>query len=295
MSPTQTRALFRSASRLSPALAGSLALRAFFQTQPRLPLRETDAATHAAAVRESIRIGGKDVVTYRWGRGDDTVLLVHGWRGRASQFAPLVRELTAEDFHVVAFDAPAHGESAVARTDIRDWIGAIEALQQRHGRFPLIVGHSFGGLAALTAVRWGTTAGRVATIASAGTPQVFLDQFSMMLDLNPRARASFEERFFAKFGEDAASMRLRYDAVANPLPPAVELLALHDASDRQVPQTASADVVAAHGGRARLVRTHGLGHNRILADDATLDAVTAFAAGGLSHLDALRAEVETRD
>jgi hypothetical protein len=43
------------------------------------------------------------------------------------------------------------------------------------------------------------------------------------------------------------------------------------------------------------VRTHGLGHNRILADDATLDAVTAFAAGGLPHLDALRAEVETRD
>lgn len=295
MSPTQTRTLFRFASRLSPDLAASLALRAFFQTQPRLPVRATDAATTAAAVREAIRVGGKEIETYRWGGGDDTVLLVHGWRGRASQFAPLVRELVAEGRHVVAFDAPGHGASAFARTDIRDWIGAIEELQRRHGRFPLIVGHSFGGLAALTAIRSGTTATRVATIASAGTPQVFIDQFAAMLALDPRTKASFEARFRARFGEDEASVRHRYDAVENPLPSAVELLALHDDADRQVPPAASAALVAAHGRRARLVRTHGLGHNRILSDDAVLDSVMAFATGGLARVDALRAEVDSRD
>lgn len=295
MSPTQTRALFRSASSLSPALAGSLALRAFSRTQPRMALRAADAETDAAAVRGTIRVRGKDVVTYGWGSGDETVLLVHGWRGRASQFAPLVRELVADGLHVVAFDAPAHGASASARTDIRDWIAAIEALQLRHGRFRLIAGHSFGALATLTAVRSGTTAARVVTISGAGTPQVFLDQFSAMLDLSVPAKAAFERSFLAVFGEDAASMRLRFDAVAHPLPALVELLALHDDTDRQVPRTASADLVAAHGGRARLLRTQGLGHNRILADDTTLDAVTAFATGGLARLDAIREGVETLD
>ncbi|WP_345800898.1 alpha/beta fold hydrolase [Microbacterium sp. AZCO] len=285
MNPNRTRTLFRAATSLSPELAGRLALRAFFVTQPRLPLSERDAATDAAARRGALRMRGKDVATYSWGSGDDTVLLVHGWRGRASQFAPLVRELVAEGFHVVALDAPAHGASPSSPTDIRDWIAAIDGLQRRHGRFRLIVGHSFGALATLTAVRAGTTTARVAAIAGAGTPQVFIDQFSAMLGLTPRAKTAFEERFFARFGEDAASMRRRYDALENPLPATVELLAVHDDTDRQVPPAASADLAAAHAGRARLVRTHGLGHSRVLAADPVLDAVTAFAVGGLARVD----------
>lgn len=290
MTPDRIRAALRATAALSPDLAGRLALRVFFQTQPRLPLRTEDAATHAAAERADMVVRGKTVTTYRWGRGDDTVLLVHGWRGRASQFAPLIRELVAEGFHVIAFDAPAHGESAAAPTDIRDWIAAIEALQQRHGRFRLIVGHSFGALATLTAVRTGTTAARVAAIAGAGTPQVFVDQFAAMLGLTPPAKAAFEQRFRSRFGEDAASMMRRFDAVAHPLPSPVELLVIHDDADRQVPAAASAALVAAHGDRARLVRTSGLGHNRVLSSDATLDAVLALAHGGLTRVDDVLAD-----
>jgi pimeloyl-ACP methyl ester carboxylesterase len=295
MTPKQTRAILRATSAVSPGVAGSLALRLFFVTQPRLALREADAATDAAAQRDSIPVRGKQITTYRWGVGDDTVLLVHGWRGRASQFAPLVRELVADGFHVLAFDAPAHGDSPVAPTDMRDWLAAIEALQQRHGRFRLVVGHSFGALAALTAVRVGVTTGRVATIAGAGTPQVFLDQFARMLDLTPRAKGAFEHRFQRKFEEDAASIALRFDAVANPLPLDVELLAIHDDTDRQVPPAASAVLVGAHGQRARLMRTHGLGHNRVLSADATLDALTAFATGGLEAVDSVIAGARQRD
>ena len=46
-----------------------------------------------------------------------------------------------------------------------------------HGRFRAIVGHSFGGLAALTAARDGVTTASVATIAGAGTPAAFLAEF----------------------------------------------------------------------------------------------------------------------
>ncbi|WP_243075844.1 S9 family peptidase [Microbacterium sp. SS28] len=290
MQLSRTRSALRATSAVSPDLAGSIALRAFFQTQPRLALREADAVTDGAAERDSIRLRSIELATYRWGRGDDTVLLVHGWRGRASQFAPLVRELVAEGFHVVSFDAPAHGASGPGRTDIRDWIAAIDALQQRHGRFRLVVGHSFGALAALTAVRAGTTTGRVATIAGAGTPQVFIDQFTTaMLDLPPRAKAAFEQRFLRRFGLDAASARRIFDAVADPLPAPLELLAVHDDTDRQVPLAATTDLVAAHGDRARFVPTHGFGHNRVIGADQTLDGIVAFAAGGLERVDAVRA------
>lgn len=295
MSPAQIRSALRAVNALSPELAGALALRLFFVTQPRLATRDEDAATDAAAVRDSIRVRGKEIVTYSWGTGDDTVLLAHGWRGRASQFAPLVRELVAEGFHVVAFDAPAHGASPSAPTDLRDWLAAIEALQQRHGRFRLIVGHSFGALAALTAVRSGTTTAGIAALSGAGTPQVFVDQFAAMLELTPRAKAAFERRFHARFGEDAASMTLRFDAIADPVAANIELLVLHDDTDRQVPPSASADLAAAHEGRARLIRTHGFGHNRVLCADVTLDAISAFASGGLVAVDRVTAGAESRD
>ncbi|MET0735027.1 MAG: alpha/beta hydrolase [Microbacterium sp.] len=295
MNPARTRRLFRTASALSPEVAGRLALRAFFETQPRSNLRDADAATDGAAQIGAVQVRGKEIVTYAWGRGDETVLLAHGWRGRASQFAPLVRELVAERLHVVAFDAPAHGASARTSTDIRDWVGAIDALQQKHGRFRLIVGHSFGALATLSAVRQGVTTARVATISGAGTPRVFLDQFSAMLELDARAKASFERRFLAHVDEDAASLALRYDALAHPLPPHVELLAVHDENDAQVPAAASRDLVAAHPDRSAILLTQGLGHNRVLGADETLDAVVAFATGGLSRVRALTARAATRE
>jgi len=292
---SQIRRVFRAANAVSPEFAGALALRAFAMTQPRMPLRSVDAATVEAAERDSIRIRDVDVVTYSWGRGDDTVLLVHGWRGRASQFAPLVRELVAEGFHVVAFDAPAHGGSGKDRTDIRDWIAAIDALQQRHGRFRLIVGHSFGALAALAAVRAGTTTTRVATIAGTGTPQVLFDQFAAILGLAPRAKDAFLRRFHRRLDIDPEEMTRRFDSVAHPLPAHVDLLAIHDDTDLQMPVAATTDLVAAHADQARFVRTHGHGHNRLLAVDVTLDAVVAFANGGLARIDTARAGAGSAD
>lgn len=79
------------AAAVSPRIAGDIAYRLFFTTTPRMAVREADAPTHADARRGGITVGGVDVATYEWGAGPRTLLLLHGWRGRASQFAPLVR------------------------------------------------------------------------------------------------------------------------------------------------------------------------------------------------------------
>ena len=49
-------------------------------------------------------------------------MLSHGWDGRASQFSVLARDLIAEGYRVVSFDAPAHGASAGRRTYLVDWL-----------------------------------------------------------------------------------------------------------------------------------------------------------------------------
>jgi hypothetical protein len=61
---------------------------------------------------------------------------------------------------------------------------------------------------------------------------------------------------------------------------------VHDRGDREVAAGESLRLHEAHGDRSRLVVTEGAGHSRVLAADATLDAVTAFATGGLDGLDA---------
>jgi len=228
-------ATVRAADRLAPAIAGRLALPLFRQVRPVLPVRSADRAVHEHAARGTITVRGRDIVTYSWGSGPETVLVVHGWRGRASQFAPIVRELRAEGFRVIGFDAPANGDSAGRRTDIRDYLAAIDELQRRHGMFRLVVGHSFGALAALTAVHEGTAAGGVVAIAG------------------------------------MADARYR--------------VLVHDRADREVAASESLRLHAAHGERSRLVLTDGAGHARVLGVDATLDAVTAFATGGLTALD----------
>lgn len=277
----------RTAAAFSPRLAGDIACRAFFSTSPRMPVRDADAPTHGDARRGRLRVRDVDVTTYEWGTGPHTVLLMHGWRGRASQFAPLVRELVAEGYRVVAFDAPTHGSSGGRRTDIRDWVDAAEQLHASHGPFAAIVGHSFGALAAVTAARSSVPVPAVAAIAGAAGPDAFLAEFTREFRLDDRTAARLSERFRARLDVDQETAAARYDAARHPLPADTALLVAHDRHDRRMPDADSLRLHEAHGGRSRLLRTEGFGHTRVLSADATLDAVVALIVRGLDGIDAL--------
>lgn len=277
----------RTTAVLSPALAGGLAYRTFFTTGPRMPVHAADRPTHDAARHPGLRVRGVELAGYEWGSGSRTVLLLHGWRGRASQFAPLVRELVFEGFRVVSFDAPAHGSSKGRRTDIRDWVTAAEQLQEIHGRFSAIVGHSFGALAALTAARSTVPVPAVAAIAGAGSPAAFLEEFAREFRLDRATAENLGARFRGRLDADEAAIEARYDAARHPLPARTELLVAHDRGDRRMPDADSLRLHAAHGERSRLLRTEGFGHTSVLSADATLDAVVALATGGLAAVDEL--------
>lgn len=283
-----TASAARAVDRVAPAAAAQLALPLFTSSRPRRAVRPHERAVHDAARRSTVRVRGRDVAVFDWGRGGDTILLAHGWRGRASQFAPIVRELRAEGFRLVAFDAPANGDSPGRRTDIRDWLAAIEALHSRHGRFHAIVGHSFGSLAALTAVRDGVAAGGVVAIAGMSRARHLVDAFAARVGVGAEAADALGRAFVRRVmpGEDASAVWSRFDLAERPLPDAVPLLIVHDRGDREVGVAEAERLHAAHGERSRLVLTSGSGHSRVLASDATLDAVVAFATGGLEAVGA---------
>ncbi|GAA1827417.1 alpha/beta hydrolase family protein [Agromyces salentinus] len=268
-------------AKASPEFGARAALPLFMRVGPRVPVATGDLGTHRAARRGTVRIPGirrtgVDVVTYEWGTGGDVIVLAHGWQSRASIFSTLVRELRSAGFRVVAFDAPANGESAGRGTYLVDHLDILAALQQRHGRFHAVVGHSFGGLAALLAPGEGIDARRIGAIAGAGTPNVFVEGFGDLAGLDAPTRAALARRFAARLFADLEDPFERYSALAHPLPEGVPLLLVHDRGDRRVPFTEAPRIVAANPGPTRLVATEGLGHNRILRADVTLDAVLEF-------------------
>lgn len=274
-------------AKASPRLAGAIALRLFFTTAPRMRVRPADEPTHTDARRGSIRVRGIEVATYEWGRGPRTVLLLHGWRGRASQFAPLVRELVAEGFRVLAFDGPAHGSSGGRTTDVRDWVAAAERLQAEYGPFEALIGHSFGALGALTAARTTVPVPAVAVIAGAAAPEAFLAQFTRDLHLDAPTAQHLRDRFHRRLSIDEATAAARFDAGRHPLPDDTALLVVHDRGDRRMPDHDALRLHAAHPHRSRLLRTVGLGHTKVLSADPTLDAVVALVTGGLAAVDDL--------
>ena len=284
----------RTADAISPALAGRIAYGLFFRTKPRMALREQDHPTDLAARRELLNVRGRDVVTYRWGSGERTIVVIHGWKGRAIQFAPLVRELVAAGLRVVSFDAPAHGASRGRSTDIRDWMSAIEGMQRRFGPFDAIIGHSVGAVAGLAAARTFAPTPLVVTISGAGGPMAMVDQFARMVQLSGGARDRLAHLFAARIGETPASVRELFDTAAYPLPEETRLLVVHSRDDRGLPDADSLRLHRAHASRSRMLRPTGLGHNRILTDDDVLDAVmNAVVRGG--HAASDDAHATTRD
>lgn len=271
----RARATIAAAATVSPRLGIYAAFRTFFATRPRLKVHARDAATMKKAARGHLKVRGIRVATYRWGDVGPVVVLAHGWRGRSSQFAPLVRSLVADGHRVVAFDAPAHGASGGSRTDVRDWVAALDALQGKYGPFRAVVGHSFGGFAALAAARHGLQTDAVVTIASAGAPAPFLGEFARIMTLDDTTRAGMERLFLRRVGETPQTLGERYDAVAHPLDADVPLLLIHGADDRQLPASESQRLHDAHPD-SRLLLVEGAGHTRVLAAPEAIAVITAF-------------------
>ena len=276
------RASIRAAGALTPQWGAAIALPLFARIARTRPVRPEDEPTMFRARRGVIRIPGVDrrgvdVAVYEWGTGDRVAVLAHGWDGRASQFATLVRELVAEGFRVLAFDAPAHGDSGGRRSYLVDWMDALETLQQSRGRFALVVGHSFGGLATLVSVAGGVDAERVVTVAAPASAEGMLAEFQRMMGYSDEIARAFPPLFAARYFPGDRDPFAWLSAVRRPLPAGTPLLIVHDERDRTVPFREAALIEKANPG-SRTIATKGLGHTRILRSDAFLDAVLEFAA-----------------
>ncbi|HTL97967.1 MAG TPA: alpha/beta fold hydrolase [Holophagaceae bacterium] len=267
----------RTTLRAMDAVAPDLARRwtqHLFTTPPRHAAPEAERAALRRACPFRFSSGGLRLQGWSWGEGP-AVLLAHGWGGRGSQLHAFVRPLLDEGYSVLAFDGPGHGRSEGRTASVPTFAQAMRDLAAARGPFHAVIGHSFGGATAAYALSRGLPASRAVLIAAPESPRIFYLELLEALGF-PGARheallASLERDFGVRFDDVHGPSRAREIRVPG--------LVIHDASDREVPMAHGEAYAAAWPG-AKLVRTQGLGHRRILRDAEVVAKTVAFLGEG---------------
>lgn len=270
--PPWMRAGFRVASSLAPGAAAKLGNQVFF-TPMRAPLRAEERAVLARGEPFSLSAGGQRVAGHAWGEGP-TVLLAHGWGGHSGQMTPLVDPLVAAGLRAVAIDLPGHGESGGRRSSLVHFAAALTAAAALWKPLQGMAAHSFGAAACTYALSRGLSARRVVFFAPPARFESFWSRF--------RSGAGISDAVWRRMMREAeAWLELRFEGIA-PLDLAprmsAPLLVFHDAEDRELSCEEGAELAARWPG-ARLRRTDGLGHLRLLRDEPTIKEAVGFLAG----------------
>lgn len=264
-------------SRVTPDGAALVAERLFLSprryNRPALEHEVLASARHVLVPSEH-----GPIAAWEWGEAGPRVLLVHGWEGRGAQLGALVAPLVSLGFRVVTFDAPAHGDTAGSISSLFHFARAIRAVASAFGAFHAVVSHSMGGAATTWALHEEPFARRVAMIAPPIDVRDFTRQLGKVLGLDDDVRARVHQRLGDRFGVHVEDLRAEALAPTMHAP----LLVVHDEDDRDVP-IACGEVYARSWPGATLVRTQGLGHRRILRDDAVVRAVVRFVAEDAPH------------
>ncbi|WP_411074416.1 alpha/beta hydrolase [Streptomyces sp. cmx-4-7] len=281
MHPTAplVRTFLNATARVAPGPAGRLAFQLFVRPLGRARPKPEELAVMAAARVGRLRVRGKDVVTYTWGDGRRPVLLVHGWSSRASRLAAFAEALVARGYSPVAFDAPGHGDSPGRASNVVEYREIIRRLHARHGDFDAVVAHSFGALASLFALRDGVRTARFVGIGPVGSFTYLTAGFRSRLGVDERVVRALRDHVERRLAPGEPGLWHQLEADREPGTLGAPVLLLHDEEDDVVSPSQSRRLVRAHGDRARLVVTRGLGHRRILKDpDVVAEAVEFVTA-----------------
>jgi Predicted hydrolases or acyltransferases (alpha/beta hydrolase superfamily) len=270
---------FAALSVVAPPLAAELALPLWAYPGRREAVHPRDAAVHARAVHGTIDVDGIPVATSTWGDGPEVIVLVHGWRSRASRFGTLVAALESADRTIVAFDAPGHGDTLGRGTTALQLARIIRRLVARHGGATAIVGHSFGVLASFIAVREGVPVDRIVGLAGVHDADHVVDGFARDLRLGRRAHRRFRTLIERRFFPGVPDIWRRAVAELDPVDTRTQVLLVHDPADPYIPYSQSEEIRDAHTGPVRLLPAEGVGHTRILSDPAVAATVAQFLAG----------------
>ena len=266
------RWLYPKLEKVVPKIAHRFAIRLFFKPfRYPVPDKELKALTFAQSY--IIDVNGTEVCVYTWGSGERTVLFVHGWAGRATQFRRFVKPFLKSGFKVIAFDAPAHGRSGGTTATFKEFEDVIVRLYEKEGTPEGIIAHSYGGSAVLYSAMNGLPVSRLINIGSPTIGEDIVNTFSAAINAGEETKAYFYDFIQKKYGKPFREFTALH-FVSN-LPTPIELLLVHDENDTEASIEHPYELMKVYPA-AQLYKTKGLGHTRILKDNDVIQKCVTF-------------------
>ena len=243
-------------------------MRSLFMRPRDLPPRDWELPLLATSERITLRFG---LSALRWGKGP-TVLLMHGWEGRPTQFAALIAALVGAGYTVVALDGPAHGRSPEREANVLLFARAMLEAAAELPPLQAVVGHSMGGASAMLAVQLGLRTETLVSIAAPARILGVLRGFARMMGLPPKARSAFIRQVENDVGMPASRMDVAHYQLDVPG------LIVHAEDDTFV-SVKESQLIHEAWFDSRLLRLPQGGHQRVLADPRVIDGVLSLLAG----------------
>lgn len=265
---------FQTIGRLLPNRAAWRAYQIFSSPRRRARHRQTDAILETAQVSDFTYKGNK-VKLYEWGKGVRTVLLAHGWESRGTALRMYVPPLLAQGFRVVAFDAPAHGDSDGTWNNLPHNAGVINAIIQHFGGIDSAIAHSFGCSSIIFAQQFINTTIQIRRLVFLAVPnpvRKIIDDYFDMINLPNSIRVRFERliKRFADVNIDDLDVATACEKVK-----VEKLLLIHDKFD-PVTSFEAAERVNQAWKNAILLGTEGYGHFRLAKNPDVIARVVSF-------------------
>ncbi len=261
---------FRLGGRVSSGTASRAAVWLF--TKPyRSPILPDEEGLLARA--RCCDLGHKNgkLAVMEWGQGP-VILCVHGWSSRGLRFSPLIEVLADAGYRLVAFDAPAHGQSSGTHIDLMEYVDALMAVSEKIGPVYGIVAHSFGATATLLALEKGLRTEKAVFFSALnglrGPLDYLAEKLRMSSNVLQKAKAIFETRFNRSI-ESLEAVRIVPQLTTPPL------LVFHDRDDLLLPYHNALDLAGVWK-NSQLISTLGTSHHSILDDPAAIRMTLSF-------------------
>ena len=257
---------------LSPVLGMRVAAHIF--TKPlkfKLPEKERKALKNCHSELVVFPDVNEAIMCFEWKNKGEKVLLAHGWSGRGTQLYAIAESLHQKGYHVISFDAPAHGKSSGKTTNILKWVAAIKTLNKRYGAFDIYIGHSLGSMAVLKFCEGDINVKKIVTIGSGDQMRTIFDNYIKSVGLKPKTselmKSYFQEKYNINIHEYDASHVVRNQQTPT--------LIIHDEDDQDIDINCAKSIHKQHP-NASLMITKGLRHSRILRDENVIDKIISF-------------------
>ncbi len=271
--PVWLRLTFSNLERISPHLAMRAAAYVFSKPLKfKVPDKEKQALKGCKQKTKQIERIDTRIATFTWENSGEKVLLAHGWSGRGMQLYYIAESLHKEGFHVVTYDAPAHGKSEGKRTNMLQMVETISHLDKAENGFDYFIGHSFGAMAIFNYCKTNMNrAKKIVTIGAADNMHTIFTDFITSIGLSKKTL----EQMIAYFEK-------KYNVIVDDFSPYVAVqkihvptLLIHDEEDYDV-SVNCADTIAKYHPNAKVIKTKGLGHRRILRNNGVMQDIKSF-------------------